>query len=190
MAMDHLPDRLRRSTIFLLMQAVKQGQRLAQPIFGAELLRFQHYAVLAVAAGGGGMSQRELAGALGTDASDLVTVLDELVEHGMAVRHVDAADRRRRLISVTADGLAWLDERDQLADRFDAELCAALPDRGAALRGELARLLPSLAPARSEMTRAGSSRGRRASPPRTEVGTAGRIRVVDVPGGEAEEDCR
>lgn len=141
MPTDHLPDRLRRSTIFLLMQVVKRGQRSAQPIFGAEPLRFPHYAVLAVAAAGDGIPQRELAAALGTDASDLVTVLDELVEHGMAERAVDPADRRRRLVSVTPAGQAWLAERDRLADRFDDELCAPLPDRGSALRDQLARLL-------------------------------------------------
>jgi DNA-binding MarR family transcriptional regulator len=136
-----LPDRLRRSTIFLLMQVVKRGQRAAQPIFGGEPLRFPHYAVLAVAAAGDAIPQRELAAALGTDASDLVTVLDELVEHGMAERAVDPADRRRRLVSVTPAGQAWLAERDRLAVRFDDELCAPLPDRGAALREQLARLL-------------------------------------------------
>jgi MarR family transcriptional regulator, lower aerobic nicotinate degradation pathway regulator len=135
------PKRLQESTIYLLTQAIKKGARVARPVFGGERLRFGHYVTLAQLAEAPMSSQRELGAALGTDPSDLVTVLDELVAAGLATRAVDPNDRRRRTLSVTRAGRAWLRERDALATEYDQQLCAALPDGGAELREQLRRLL-------------------------------------------------
>jgi DNA-binding MarR family transcriptional regulator len=141
MADRQIPERLRSNTSYLLTEVMRQSSRLAAPFFGAERLRFPHYVTLVFIAETDGLSQRELADALGTDPSDLVTVLDELVDAGMATREVDPQDRRKRSLRVTTAGSTWIEKRTALAAEHDRELCAALPDGGAALRRELEALV-------------------------------------------------
>lgn len=136
-----IPERLRANTSFLLTQAMRRSARLAVPTFGREPLRFAHFVTLVYIAEAEGLSQRQLSDALGTDASDLVTVLDELVDAGMAERRVDVADRRKRTLSVTSSGRDWIEKRSELAAEHDRALCGDLPDGGARLRSELAGLL-------------------------------------------------
>lgn len=60
-------------------------------------------------------SMREMAGALGCDASYVTAVVDGLEEHGLARRTAHPTDRRVKVVEVTADGAA-------LAARFQAAL--------------------------------------------------------------------
>lgn len=50
-------------------------------------------------------SQRELAGALHYDASNVTGIVDRLEERGLVERQVDPQDRRIRLVVITAAGL-------------------------------------------------------------------------------------
>ena len=49
-------------------------------------------------------SQRDLAGCLHVDASNVTDIVDRLEEHGLVVRTVDPHDRRVRRIVVTPEG--------------------------------------------------------------------------------------
>lgn len=138
-----IPQQLRENTSYLLTEALRRSARLAAPIFGRERLRFAHYVTLVFVAETDGLSQRQLSNALGTDPSDLVTVLDELVDAGMATREVDQSDRRKRTLRVTDAGRRWLEKREELAAHHDRQLCAVLPDRGTRLRIELTALITS-----------------------------------------------
>jgi MarR family transcriptional regulator for hemolysin len=53
---------------------------------------------------GDGISQTELATAVGLDGSSLVRLLDMLVEQGLIERQPHASDRRIKLIYLTAEG--------------------------------------------------------------------------------------
>jgi DNA-binding MarR family transcriptional regulator len=157
--MSEPPDRLRRSTAYLLTQAVRLGARIAQPMFGDQQLRFPHYVTLSFLADTPQSSQRELSAALGTDPSDLVTVLDQLSAAGLVERIVNPDDRRRRILAITPHGRAWLAEREHQAAEFERRLCTNLPDGGAELRRQLSTLLghDTAAPERRPTTRARSA---------------------------------
>jgi len=135
--MRELPERLRDSTPYLLTQATKAAARLAQPIFAGERLRFAHYVTLAWLAETPVTSQRELSEAMGVDPSDLVSIIDELVDAGLVERAVDPSDRRRRTLRITTAGERWLRERDRRAQEYERLIRAQIPDGGAALRAGL-----------------------------------------------------
>jgi MarR family transcriptional regulator for hemolysin len=100
---------------------------------------------------GDGISQTELAAAVGLDASSLVRLLDALVAQGLVERQAHASDRRIKLVYLTPEGqsaatdirqrivaiedelLADLDEAGgrallQIFDQIDARIAAALKD--------------------------------------------------------------
>lgn len=141
--MLQLPERLRDSTPYLLTQATKAAARLAHPVFAGERLRFAHYVTLAWLAETRVASQRELSDVMGVDPSDLVTVIDELVNAGVAERAVDPSDRRRRTLSITTAGEHWLHERDRRAQEYERLIRAQMPDGGVSLRTGLHAIITS-----------------------------------------------
>jgi MarR family transcriptional regulator for hemolysin len=100
---------------------------------------------------GDGISQTELAAAVGLDGSSLVRLLDMLVAQGLVERQVHASDRRIKLVHLTPEGkrtaagirkriaaiedelLADLDEAAAASllrafDQIDGRIAAALKD--------------------------------------------------------------
>jgi MarR family transcriptional regulator for hemolysin len=73
-----------------------------------------------------GVSQRELAALMRIEPSTLVRHLDRLEAQGYVERRIDAADRRRLLVYVTAAGRDRLAELHEVAHGTDAELRALL----------------------------------------------------------------
>lgn len=67
-------------------------------------LRVRSYSVLALAAGGGRPSQRELAEYLRLDPSQVVALVDDLQRRGLVSREPDPADRRANVVVATAEG--------------------------------------------------------------------------------------
>jgi DNA-binding MarR family transcriptional regulator len=136
-----LPPALESSTAYLLSRAVRHAARLAQQEFGGESLRFTHFVTARWIEHVGPCSQIGLAGAMGADASDLVTVLRALDEAGMIRRTPDLADKRRNLLHLTAQGHTWLKQRHEQAMAYESTLCAHLGDGGDALRQQLRQLV-------------------------------------------------
>ena len=89
-------------------------------------VRTQHYHVLASLADDGDAVQATLADRIVLDRSDLVTLLDELEALDYVVRRTAPADRRRKIVAITATGEKQLVAMDQLIYAAEAELLEPL----------------------------------------------------------------
>lgn len=84
------------------------------------------YSVLAILAEGDRQTQATMADALAVDPSRLVGLLDSLEERGLVVRQRDPLDRRRHVVSLTADGRLALDRIRELARGVEDAFLAPL----------------------------------------------------------------
>jgi DNA-binding MarR family transcriptional regulator len=132
----YAPSILEDLTSYLLSQT---GRKARQRM--AEQLSLGEVALLARLAEGP-KTQRELGQRLRKDPADMVRLLDTAAEDGLVTRAPDPADRRRRLVSLTADGEATLRVALEIAGGIDEELLAPLSE---AERRTLRALLTKLA---------------------------------------------
>lgn len=117
-------DRLLRLPSYLMLQLVKEARRRASGD-----LRGSHLAVLACVADIGPAAQKRISDRLGIDASDLVTLIDDLERRGYVDRKRDEQDRRRYSVEVTSHGRSALSRRLDIAEQQEAELLAPLTER-------------------------------------------------------------
>ncbi|WP_298442390.1 MarR family transcriptional regulator [Gordonia sp. (in: high G+C Gram-positive bacteria)] len=91
---------------------------------------------------GGPLSLKELAHAAAMDAPATTVAVNELAAAGLVSRDVDPADKRRRLVSLTAAGRAAVAVADATPDPAPPELAAFSGDDLRTLAGLLRRLAP------------------------------------------------
>ncbi|MFB7860530.1 MarR family winged helix-turn-helix transcriptional regulator [Streptomyces sp. NPDC056069] len=114
------PDRLRGLPSRLLAMTAARADRVVSERLAAEDARKWHYAVLASLDEHGPASQADVSRRTGIYRSDLVAVLNELEERGHVARTPDPADRRRNVVTLTAQGRRHLKRLDKvLADAQD-----------------------------------------------------------------------
>lgn len=101
-------------------------------------LRGRTYSVLALAAGGSGVTQREIANTLALNPSQIVPMVDELAKRGLVERLAHASDRRARVVAATAEGR---DLYDDARSRVSDALAVVLSGLDAAERESLHDLL-------------------------------------------------
>ncbi|WP_067824859.1 MarR family winged helix-turn-helix transcriptional regulator [Actinomadura kijaniata] len=120
------PDRLRRRASRLLSQLTMRSDRLVGEGLARVDARTWHYAVLASLQEYGPGSQAELSRRSGIYRSDMVGVLNELAERGLVERAPDPDDRRRNIITISAEGRRHLRRLDKVLDDLHDELLAPL----------------------------------------------------------------
>ena len=128
------------SGVFLLAREMRRhiGELMAEDTWAAEAgFRPPCMGVLAVVAGTGPVSQREISDRLGIDASDVVGVLDILEEAGLVERRRDPHDRRRHAVVLTSKG-EWAAHRfDVLRSQAEARALGSLEPEERRQLGEL-----------------------------------------------------
>ncbi|WP_187288786.1 MarR family winged helix-turn-helix transcriptional regulator [Microbacterium sp. B19] len=90
-------------------------------------MRLGHLAVLGALADRDSSSQRELGALLALHPTDLVAIIDDLVDRSLAEREVDPADRRRRLVRITPTGQELVAECTTKSVEVVEQLLAGLP---------------------------------------------------------------
>ncbi|TDD42481.1 MarR family transcriptional regulator [Nonomuraea terrae] len=120
------PDRLRRRASRLLSGMTAQSDRLITEGLAQVDARKWHYAVLASLQEHGPGSQATLSRRTGIYRSDMVGLLNELAERDLVGRTPDPDDRRRNVITITAQGRRHLRRLDKVLDDLHDELLAPL----------------------------------------------------------------
>ncbi|MFE0654143.1 MarR family winged helix-turn-helix transcriptional regulator [Streptomyces sp. NPDC059534] len=136
------PARLRALPSRLLALTAARADRLVSAGLAAEDARKWHYAALVSLDEHGPASQADLSRRTGIYRSDLVSVINELVDQGHVERTPDPADRRRNVITLTARGRRHLERLDKvLVDAQDELMGPLTVAERALLSGLLERLL-------------------------------------------------
>ncbi|MCC5576173.1 MarR family transcriptional regulator [Microtetraspora sp. AC03309] len=111
---------------WLAGQVAARGRSLVAEAIAEEGLKLPHHAVLAAVSEYGPVAQADVVRRLGFDAKDVVLLLNDLEEAGLAVRDPDPQDRRKNAVTVTPAGARTLKRCAELAERANAALLAPL----------------------------------------------------------------
>jgi len=123
---------------FLLARASAVSQAAANEALATHGLKVRSYSVLALAVTGGRPSQRELAGFLRLDPSQVVALIDDLERRGLVTREPDPRDRRANVVAATLAGRSLYRRAQADVEAGERRAHAGL---SSADRAELARLL-------------------------------------------------
>lgn len=147
------PPTLLSMPSYLAGNVGRVGARLLLRVLKEHGLRLSHHAVLAALRDFGPLAQHELADRLDVDRSQVVGFVDRLQREGYVTRSRDASDRRRVLVSLTAEGQTIEHRMTAAAHRSQAALLSALsPSEQAELLRLLQRILDAHDEARLEPT--------------------------------------
>src|SRR3954469_21497698 len=119
----------RRSSPGLLLALLGQdAMRRLRDAHTAQNLMPRQFQLLGLLADHGPMGQRELGRAMATDPSILVTLLNPLEADGFLARTRDPSDRRRHVVTLTAEGKRHLDRAADAQRRAEDAIFAGLSD--------------------------------------------------------------
>lgn len=141
------PDRLRdtelgREIEFMAARARSVGSGRANNMLAQLDLRVRSYSVLSLACSGQNPSQRELAGFLALDPSQIVALVDQLEKRGAVIREQDPRDRRSKVIAATPLGRALYVQAEAIVREAEDR---SLRNLSSAEREQLRSLLSKIA---------------------------------------------
>jgi MarR family transcriptional regulator, lower aerobic nicotinate degradation pathway regulator len=136
------PPALLRLPVFALSHLGRAARGAVRGAFSRAGLSGRAHFVLVCLHEYGQLSQRELADLIAMDRSDLVKLLDTLERDGQVSRAVDAADRRRHVLSITPAGTATMRRgEDVMGEATDALLHRLTADERATLHALILRAI-------------------------------------------------
>jgi DNA-binding MarR family transcriptional regulator len=120
----------------LVMRLGRRLLAMEEPILARHELAMWAYVVLTALKGSPTRTQVALATSIGADKTRLIPVLDELQRRGLIEREPDPADRRARLLGLTAAGRRLQQAVQDDIRAAEEELLTDVPpaDRAAFLR--------------------------------------------------------
>lgn len=134
----NLPPTLLGTTTFVLHKVgVRNRRALADRLAADTGLGLWEFAVLATLDDFGPAAQREVGDRLGLDPSDMVRLMDGLIDAGLAARDRDPADRRRYRLTMTPEGAHTLERARAVVADVERETLAPLSPAERALLHEL-----------------------------------------------------
>lgn len=127
----------------LLHRLLRRILAAEAPLLAAREIEMWDYSVLVALESGPAQTQARLAVAIGRDKTRLIPSLDRLEARGLVAREPDPADRRNRIVALTADGRHVLRACRGAIREMEVDLLADVPepDRAPFLRA-LQRLAP------------------------------------------------
>ena len=138
---EELGPELRSRLTYALKHALLDLEQLHRGHLDPLGINVRELTVLQFLAGREPESQQQAAARLGVDRTTMVGLLDGLQAKGLLARRVDADDRRRNVVEVTAAGRRMLRKGMLASDAAERELLGALDEAEAAqLRTLLGRL--------------------------------------------------
>ena len=123
-----LPEELLASSTFLLKRLGFAAKDRSLKAYEGTGLHPYHFAILITLAENAHETQGAIADALGYDRGQLVGMLDDLERQGLVERRRDPDDRRRHIVTLTADGLEALGRLRALARQNEDDFFAPLSD--------------------------------------------------------------
>ena len=123
-----LPAELVASATFLLKRLGYAAKEQAMAAYQQTGLHPYHHAILIALAEGSAETQGAIADTLGYDRGQLVGLLDELEERGLVERRRDPQDRRRHLVTLTAEGKRTLARLRTVARESEEDFLDPLTD--------------------------------------------------------------
>ena len=134
------PYRLDDQVGFILRQATQRHAAIFTSGIGCDLTPTQ-WAALAKLHEAGPLSQNRLGRQTAMDAATIKGVVDRLTRRGLVTAEPDAADGRRLLVTLTAEGGDWVRRLAPYAHAITAETLAPLaPEEQRSLVSLLLRL--------------------------------------------------
>ena len=136
--LDELPPALTDHIGFLGVVLGQRSQQLFERALAPLDVRPVQFDYLACLASTGPLPQRALADLMEVDAARIVALTDELEAQGCVTRTVDHVDRRRKLLTLTANGKALFLAAQEAAKQVQDTLLTHLDE---AQRKQLRALL-------------------------------------------------
>jgi len=124
--LPRLPEELVASATFLLKRLGFSAKEQTMKAYEQTGLHPYHHGILTVLGDRSSETQGAIADALGYDRGQLVGMLDELEERGLVERRRDPNDRRRHIVSLTADGEKTLRRLRALSAEIEDEFLSPL----------------------------------------------------------------
>jgi DNA-binding MarR family transcriptional regulator len=127
---------------YLLKHAQLRLAELAEPLYEPLGVTGRQLALLTLFGDGPAQSQQDGAARLGVDRTTMVALVDELEAKGLVRREVAPGDRRKRLVTLTAEGERVREAGEEVTRRAEALLLEPLAvDDAERLRAALHRVV-------------------------------------------------